>query len=56
MECFLGLKLKEHFPSVALKPSQCPVDESEDDEADLEPSFSTLRDKVMLLEDKYCTR
>jgi len=50
VECFLGLRLNEHFPSLTL-PYQgervLPLGEPEDDEADLENSPpSTLKDKV----------
>ncbi len=51
VECFLGLRLNEHFPSLTL-PYQgersLPLGEVEDDEADLENSPpSTLKDKVL---------
>jgi hypothetical protein len=50
VECFLGLRLNEHFPSLTL-PYQgertLPLGEAEDDEADLENSPpSTLKDKA----------
>ena len=50
VECFLGLRLKEHFPSVSLDPDQqpLPLDESEDDETDLGTSA--------LLSPKVCMR
>ena len=49
VECFLGLKLKEHFPSVSIATGQLPLplNESEDDEADLEfAAPGNLKDKV----------
>ena len=60
VECFLGLKLKEHFPSVSIATGQqpLPLDESEDDEADLESAApGSLKDKVdslLLLEIPLC--
>ncbi len=52
VECFLGLKLKEHFPSVAITSGQLPLplSESEDDEADLELGApGNLKEKVNIV-------
>lgn len=49
VECFLGLRLKEHFPSIDLHAGQqpLPLNESEDDEADLESTAPfSLKEKV----------
>ena len=49
VECFLGLKLKEHFPTVSMANIQqpLPLNESEDDEADLESvAPGNIKDKV----------
>jgi len=52
VECFLGLRLNDHFPSLTLPyqgDGNLPLGEPEDDEADLENSPpSTLKDKARL--------